>query len=72
MTSWQNAPFIFVDAICCPACGDTRPIVVRSDRGDDGSRSRRCICRECSRRYIAVIEIPGFGKPEIQDGKVNV
>lgn len=56
--AWSDAPLVFVEAIACPRCGSGRPITVRSQTEADGSVSRKSICRQCSGRYIAVVEPP--------------
>ncbi len=67
MSSWSDAEIVFVQAIACPYCQALRPIVVRSSPIEsDGSRTRRCICRRCSRRFVVVVEppegtLPSFG-----------
>ena len=76
MTAWSGAPIIFVHAICCPRCKALRPIIVRSSPIEaDGSRSRRCICRRCSQRFVVVIEPPGdvpdFGSGQSPSGKIE-
>jgi len=69
--SWADSPIVFVEAIVCPACGTPRPILVRSDKGGDGSTSRKCICRACSQRFVAVIELPDFGKRKMRGSKIQ-
>lgn len=70
--TWHNAEIVFVPAVACPHCHATRLITVRSDRGGDGSVSRKSICRRCSMRFVVVIEpaeensepLPEFGSDE--------
>lgn len=70
---WSVAPMAFVVAPHCPRCGALRPIIVRSmPREADGSSSRRCVCRKCSRPFVLVIEpprepeepLPNFGRTD--------
>lgn len=56
--TWQDAEIVFVPRIVCPHCGAPRPITVRSDKGGDGSISRKSICRGCSQRFVVVLEPP--------------
>ena len=67
MSLWSDAPLVFVTEIHCPSCLSPRPIIVRSVAGGDRSRSRRCVCRSCSGRFILVIEpsLPEFGKSQL-------
>lgn len=59
MSGWTDAPYVFTTLTSCPHCGTTRkPIVIRTERGGDGSRSRKQVCRVCSRRWVLVIEEP--------------
>lgn len=55
---WASVPLIFVPAIACPVCRSERPIIVRTQSENDGSRTRRCICRVCNGRFLVVIEPP--------------
>jgi len=57
-SSWADCPTIFVHAIGCTKCGATRPIIVRTADNGDGSKTRRCICRECASRFNVCIELP--------------
>ncbi len=54
----ESIPMIFVTEYHCPSCFATKPLILRTLDGRDGSRSRRCICRSCSMRWILVIEPP--------------
>ncbi len=65
--NWDSAPMIFTTAIHCPACCALRPISVRSSANGDGSTTRRYVCRECSRRFVVVVELPYSGKDELDD-----
>ncbi len=57
MATWEDAPLVFTEMVCCPHCHTLRkPIVIRTERGGDGSRSRKQVCRVCSRRWVLVIE----------------
>jgi len=59
VANWSDAPLVFTEMVACPCCGTTRrPIIIRSERGGDGSRSRRQVCKVCSRRWVLVIEPP--------------
>ena len=66
---WADAPLQFVERPSCPHCGSCQtPDIVRSGRESDGSTWRRCVCRECSCRFVRVLEIsealPDSGKLE--------
>ncbi|HJN11961.1 MAG: hypothetical protein QGG09_22360 [Pirellulaceae bacterium] len=65
--NWDSAPLVFVTAIHCPHCLGLRPISVRSAANGDGSTTRRYVCRECSRRFVLVVELPEFGRAELDD-----
>ena len=54
----ESIPMIFVEAISCPHCHQVKPIIVKTLDGGDGSKSRRCVCRSCSMRFVVVIELP--------------
>jgi len=57
MTTWQDTPTIIIPRARCPHCGDmTPPHIYRSYAGGDGSMTRRCICRSCSRKYAILID----------------
>lgn len=72
MSGWTDAPLIFTEAVPCPHCGTTRkPIVIRTERGGDGSRSRKQVCRVCSRRWVLVIE-PPEGLPDSGSSRLSV
>jgi len=58
MSTWSDVPYLFVPMVSCPFCRSTRPITIRSEQAGDGSTSRRCICRKCSRRFVVVLEPP--------------
>jgi hypothetical protein len=62
--SWVDVPLVTVIAPACPWCRALKPIPVRSEQNGDGSVTRRCVCRECSKRFKLLIEIPNFGNPE--------
>lgn len=59
--NWQDAPYVYVIRPACPHCGATGYTIVRSSREPDGSVSRRCVCRSCSRRFFLVLETPVSG-----------
>ena len=67
---WQDAPMIFRELVACPTCSTAqKPIIIRTmGREPDGSYSRRCVCRKCSRRFVTVFEppesLPETGKGE--------
>ena len=65
--NWANVPLTYIVAIHCPACLAVRPISVRSAANGDGSTTRRYVCRECSGRFIIVVELPISGKDELHD-----
>jgi transposase-like protein len=56
MSSWSDAPIVFLPQKKCPFCRHTRFIHVWSELGGDNSRSQRQICRSCSKRVIFVLE----------------
>lgn len=70
--TWKDCEIVFIPRTQCPHCQSPRPIVIRSERGGDGSTSRKCVCRSCSRRFVVVIEpteensatLPEFGKAD--------
>lgn len=58
--SWRGVPRVAVPMIACPYCHSTRPRTERSEQGGDGSVSRRCTCRRCAERFIAILEPPNL------------
>jgi DNA-directed RNA polymerase subunit RPC12/RpoP len=57
MTNWQDCPTIVIPRARCPRCGSiTPPIIFRSMSGGDDSVTRRCVCRDCSRKYVILID----------------
>lgn len=51
---------------------------MRSDRGGDGSVSRKSVCRECSQRFLVVIEpeerfetLPEFGSDDFLADRIR-
>ena len=64
-TPWADAPIVFVQRVTCPHCNTTEtPITVRSEQGGDGSKSRKQVCKVCSRRWVLVIEVPDSGSDD--------
>ena len=61
-SDWARAPFTYTvlpPPVRCPFCGHAGRVIVRTmPRESDGSFSRRCICKSCSRRYVEVCELP--------------
>ncbi len=55
-STWHDAPYAFFRLPSCPFCGSPERITVRSTRENDGSVTRRTICRQCSERYVLVLE----------------
>ncbi len=58
MSHWDQAELVFLTRPLCPYCRHEKWISIRTLQGGDGSSSRRCICRKCSRRFILVFEPP--------------
>lgn len=57
--SWDTVEMIFLTLPHCPHCGELDPVIVRTQpRETDGSFTRRCVCRSCSRRFLIVFEPP--------------
>lgn len=66
---WQDVRMQFIDAVQCPYCGSLRkPITVRSARCRDQSVCRKSVCRDCSRRFLVIVEPPAA---DWQDGFVD-
>ena len=59
--AWDKCPIVFRTRDHCPRCLGVRPLLIRSGRNGDGSQTRRYMCRQCSRRFVIVIEPPVFG-----------
>jgi thiol-disulfide isomerase/thioredoxin len=55
-TRWHDVPLVFIVAPSCPHCRAGKPIIIRSQTENDGSVTRRCVCRQCSRRFLLVVE----------------
>jgi transcriptional regulator NrdR family protein len=61
MTSWHECEIQVIPLAKCPFCDTTeRPILVRSSRADDGSSWQRCVCRQCSQRFLRVLTTEDF------------
>jgi hypothetical protein len=62
-STWASAPIVFITPsppTACPACGCLRHEIVRTMPAEhDGSRTRRCVCRECRAKFLVVVE-PDF------------
>ena len=66
MTTWNDAPMVFVRRPSCPRCHHEQYISVRSmPRESDGSKTLRAVCARCSGRYLIVSE-PG-GEEEFSE-----
>ena len=55
---WDTVPIVFTTILHCPSCLATRPIPVRVQRCSDGSKSRKYVCRKCSKPFVLVVELP--------------
>ena len=55
-SSWNNAPFVFIPAITCPNGHRDYFVIKVFPTESDGSKTRRCICRKCSQRFVVVVE----------------
>ena len=58
---WDNLPMVFITEAACPYCMTPRPALMKSLPNGDDSTTRRCVCRECNRRFVVVVELPEFG-----------
>lgn len=58
MSDWDQEPILFLTPAHCPHCLALRPIIIRTSDNGDGSKTRRCVCRECSRRFVLCVEPP--------------
>jgi hypothetical protein len=68
MTTWDSEPFVVIEKILCPWCAATSGrLVVRSELSADGSTTRRCICKGCSRRYVVILELPQSSRAEVDN-----
>jgi len=63
-TPWADAPIQYIDIPVCQHCGATKFIKIRTEAAGDGSFSRKLICRTCSRKTLAVFELPEIDLPE--------
>lgn len=64
--AWNECPLQVLPRPRCPHCSTTAiPILVRSERAEDGSSWQRCICKGCSQRFLRVLttneSLPSFG-----------
>lgn len=63
--NWPEQPLVRELLAVCPRCFSTRrPTIVRTADNGDGSRTRNCVCCECSRPFKVVVEfaLPETGK----------
>ena len=66
-TSWSGVPCLSIAPPHCPFCRSLRPITVRSVANGDGSTTRYSVCRQCSQRFLLIVElddscdVPYFG-----------
>jgi len=76
MSGWTDAPMIFIPRACCPSCGHTRYIAIRSMPPEfDGSRTLRAVCKRCSERFLIVTELgdlPSYGSGRFSDDTLDV
>ena len=61
---WTACPIVYVLAAACPACGSLEHINVRTEQNGDGSKTRKRICRQCSTRFLLVVEVSPDAMPE--------
>lgn len=55
---WANQPLVVETRSACPWCHSVRrPTIVRTADNGDGSQTRNCICRHCSRPFKVAVEI---------------
>jgi hypothetical protein len=62
---WDSVPMLFVPLVRCPSC--TSPdghTIVRTFTEADGSITRRCICRACSRPFLLIVDPTENSLPE--------
>jgi hypothetical protein len=69
---WADVPTQYIPLPCCQFCSALRPMITRSVANGDGSTTRFCVCRRCSRRFKVVTEppkgdVPNFGKDAAGD-----
>jgi hypothetical protein len=60
---WATAKPVYISAPHCAYCHATRPHIIRSISENDGSVTRRCLCRSCGARCLVVIEPPDDADP---------
>lgn len=56
LESWDNVPIIFVTFALCPHCNRKGHINSGVRPNGDGSKTRQCVCKHCSRRFCVVAE----------------
>lgn len=66
MIDWNAAPIVGTFRATCPNCFSERYVPIRGWRSNDGSRTSRRVCQDCSTPYINVSEpiLPDSGKAE--------
>jgi hypothetical protein len=65
---WDGEPIVFVPIPVCPHCSCREYLRIRTENGGgDGSYSQKRVCSRCSRRYVAVFELPESGKSEVDN-----
>jgi len=54
---WDDVEIVEVRLPCCPNCGSQRYIPVKGWTDEDGGRTSRRVCEQCSERYV-VLTVP--------------
>lgn len=70
--TWQDAPTITIWIVPtpptpCPNCGHSKPVIVRTEANGDGSSTRKCVCRRCSRKFKVAVELASLGNHDDDD-----
>lgn len=65
--TWSDAPYIFMTLPGCHYCGHSEFIITKTVSQSDGSKLRKCLCSNCSKKNRIVVELPNPGNSADDD-----